>query len=289
MSELEFSAFLFVFSLLIGIIAPLSGVGGGVIFVPLLTAFSPLHVDYVRGAGIMVALTSALASSPTSMERGFTNLRIALPAVIVINIMSFIGGHLGLFITREFPEGKHYVVLALGLLLFFVLAVMVRTERVEFPEPGEPDKICRLFGMEGECYEPSLEETIHYRASHTLPALLMFAGVGLIAGMFGLGAGWANVPVLNLVMLLPIRVAVATSMLLIAINSSVVAWVYMSKGAVLPNVVVPAIFGMTIGSRIGAHLSLYVKPRIIRLAVLLIMLIAASSNVYKGVTGLWGI
>ncbi len=288
MAELELSALLFVFSFLIGIIAPLSGVGGGVIFVPLLTAFSTLHVDHIRGAGIMVALTSALSSSPTSMERGFTNLRLALPLVMVSIVMSVVGGYFGLFVTREFPGGKYYVTLALGLLLLFVLMVMLKTERVEFPEPGEADRICRIFKMEGECYEPSLEETIRYRASNTSAALGVFAGVGMMAGMFGLGAGWANVPVLNLIMRLPIRVAVATSMLLIAINDGVVAWVYMSKGAILPEIVVPAIFGMTIGSKIGAYLSLYVKPRIIRIAVLFIMLVASSTNIYKGVMGIWG-
>ena len=80
------AVFIFLFSLLIGILAPLSGVGGGVMFVPLLTAFSEFDVDYIRGGGVVVALTSALVSSPAVMMRGFTNLRMVLPLVLVSNL-----------------------------------------------------------------------------------------------------------------------------------------------------------------------------------------------------------
>ncbi len=165
---------------------------------------------------------------------------------------------------------------------------MFFTERVEFPEPKEPDRICKIFSMSGKCYEPSLGSEIHYWTSNTSIALLFFAGVGLIAGMFGLGAGWANVPVLNLVMLLPIRVAVATSMLIILLNTSIASWVYISKNAVIPTITIPAILGMTIGSRIGAELSLRIRPRTIRLAVMFIMLLAAVTNIYKGIIGIMG-
>lgn len=285
---METEVFIFLFSLLIGIIAPLSGVGGGVMFVPLLTAFSGINVDYIRGGGVMVALTSSLTSAPTAIKRGFTNLRMVLPLVLISNLTAFAGGYLGLYISREFPEGKYYITLMLGLLLAFILFIMFTTERVEFPEPKEGDRIRNFFQMEGECFEPSVGKEIRYSASNTAVALAMFAFVGLIAGMFGLGAGWANVPVLNLVMLLPIRVAVATSMLIILLNTSIAAWVYMAKDAVLPEITVPAILGMTAGSKIGAELTLRVSPRIIRSAVIFILLLAAATNIIKGIMGIWG-
>ena len=280
--------FVFLFSLAIGVIAPMSGVGGGVMFVPLLTAFSPFNVDYIRGGGVMVALTSALVSSPTSVKRGFANLGMVLPLVLVSNLTAFAGGYLGLYISRQFPEGKYYITLLLGLLLGLILLIMLKTERVEFPDPKEEDAICRIFEMRGSCFEPSLDREISFHASNTPLALLMFAFVGLIAGMFGLGAGWANVPVLNLAMLLPIRVAVATSMLIILLNTSIAGWVYIAKGAVIPGIAVPAMAGMAIGSKIGAYLTLRVRPAIIRQSVLLIMLIASVTNIYKGISGLIG-
>lgn len=279
---------IFTFSLLIGIVAPLSGVGGGVMFVPLLTAFSHYNVDYIRGGGVMVALTSSLVSAPTSIKRGFTNLRMVLPLVLVSNLTAFAGGYLGLYISREFPEGKYYITLLLGVLLGLILLIMLTTERVEFPEAKGEDLICKTFNMKGVCFEPSIGREISYHASNTPIALVLFAFVGLIAGMFGLGAGWANVPVLNLIMLLPIRVAVATSMLIILLNTSIAGWVYIAKGAVLPEIAVPAMVGMALGSKIGAYLTLRVRPAIIRQAVLLIMLVASATNIYKGLAGILG-
>ncbi len=95
---MQLEILIFLFSLLIGIIAPVAGVGGGVVFVPLLTAFSSLNVDYIRGTGVMVALISAMASSPMAMLRGYTNLRVVLPTIIVSNITAFLGSYLGLYI-----------------------------------------------------------------------------------------------------------------------------------------------------------------------------------------------
>jgi len=89
-------------------------------------------------------------------------------------------------------------------------------------------------------------------------------------------------------MLLPIRVAVATSMLIILLNTSIAGWVYIAKGAVLPDIAVPATVGMALGSKLGASLALKVRPAVIRQVVLIILLIAASTNIYKGLTGVFG-
>lgn len=280
--------FLFLFTFAIGILAPLAGVGGGVVFVPLITAFSPFNIDYIRGVGIIVALTSALSSVPTTMNRGLASLKIVVPLAIVANVTAILGSSFGIFVSNVFPEGKYYIVLALGILLFIVLAVMTFSQRVEFPEVRKVDAISKRLGLRGSWYEPSLDEEVEYASTNFHVALPLFGIIGFMAGMFGLGAGWASVPILNLIMGLPIRVAVSTSMLLISINASAAAWVYIAKGAVLSILVVPSILGMTLGSRISALLVLRVRPRTIRIAVMGIILIAGVLNVYKGLVGIYG-
>lgn len=126
---------LFIFTLLIGIIAPISGVGGGVLFVPLTTAFFPFNIDFVRGAGLTIALMSSLSSSPRLIEKGLANLKAAMLISTASILSSIAGSILGLWITNEMPEGKHYITIALGCLLFFIFIVMVTSKRVEFPEP----------------------------------------------------------------------------------------------------------------------------------------------------------
>jgi len=70
---------LFVVTFVLGILAVLGGVGGGVLFVPIVGGFFPFHLDFVRGAGLLVALSDALAAGPGLLKRNLANLRLALP------------------------------------------------------------------------------------------------------------------------------------------------------------------------------------------------------------------
>jgi len=277
---------LFILTLAIGIIAPIAGVGGGVLFVPLTTAFFPFHVDFIRGAGLIMALTSALSSAPQFVKKGLANLKILAPVVVVSIITSILGAVIGLWITNAFPQGKYYIKITLGIVLFIVFIVMLTSKRVEFPEVKKIDGLSAKLNIQGAWYEPSLDKIVEYRTTNMPIALPAFAAVGFIAGMFGLGAGWANVPVLNLIMGAPIKVATSTSMLIITVNDAAAAWVYLANGAVLPIIVIPSVVGITIGARIGARLAVKARPRIVRYIVLGVMLLAAVLDIYKGLAGL---
>jgi hypothetical protein len=277
---------LFLFTLVIGIIAPISGVGGGVLFVPLTTAFFPFSVDFIRGTGLIMALTSSLSSAPQLTKRGLANLKILAPVVVVSMVTSVIGGVVGLWITNTFPTGKYYVTIALGIILFLIFIVMGKSKRVEFPEVKKVDSLSQRLDISGAWFEPSLERVVEYRTTNLVIGLPAFAAVGFIAGMFGLGAGWANVPVLNLIMGAPIKVATSTSMLIITVNDAAAAWVYLANGAILPVIVVPSVLGITIGARIGARIAVKARPKFVRYLVMGIMLMAAILDIIKGLGGL---
>jgi hypothetical protein len=277
---------LFLFSLLIGVIAPISGVGGGVLFVPLTTAFFPFNIDFIRGAGLTIALTSALSSSPRLLAKGLANLRGAITVSTISIVSSIFGSVLGLWITNELPAGKHYITLMLGVMLFFIFAVIATSKRVEYPEPKKFDRLSLKLDIHGKWFEPSRGEMVSYRLTNLPYSLPAFAGVGMIAGMFGLGAGWANVPVLNLISAAPLRVAVSTSMVIILLNDGAAMWIYYANGAILPLIVVPSLFGVYIGAKIGAMIAEKARPRVIRMAVLGIMLLAAILDIHKGLSGL---
>jgi hypothetical protein len=110
-----------------------------------------------------------------------------------------------------------------------------------------------------------------------------------MAGMFGLGAGWANVPVLNLMMGAPLKISVATSKFLLAITDTSAAWIYLNKGCVIPMIVVPSLVGIMLGSFIGVRLLKVAKPSVIRWMVIGILLFAGLKAMDKGLgTGLMG-
>ncbi|AGK62084.1 putative permease [Archaeoglobus sulfaticallidus PM70-1] len=282
----EWVIFLFLFTFVIGILGPMSGVGGGVIFVGLGMAILPFHVDFIRGAGLVAALTTALSSAPHFTKKGLANFKVAAPLVVVSTIFSIMGSVFGLWISNAFPQGSSYVKVSLGVVLFIMLAALATSKNVEYPETKKQDRLSKMLNIYGEWYEPTLNRVVEYRVGNLPIGLLFFAGVGFVAGMFGLGAGWANVPVLNLIMGVPLKAAVATSMVILAINDSASLWVYLSKGAVLPLIVVPTVLGIGIGSRIGSRIAVRTKPKVIKYLVIGLIGLSAIVNIIQGLSSM---
>jgi uncharacterized protein len=104
-----------------------------------------------------------------------------------------------------------------------------------------------------------------------------------MAGMFGLGAGWANVPALNLVMGVPLKIGVGTSKFLLSITDTSAAWVYLNKGCVLPLMVVPSVVGVMFGSFIGVRILKIAKPAFVRWVVIGILALTGVVAVQKGI------
>ena len=103
-----------------------------------------------------------------------------------------------------------------------------------------------------------------------------------MAGMFGLGAGWANVPVLNLVMGAPLKISVATSKFLLSITDTSAAWIYINKHCVIPLMVVPSVVGIMLGSFVGVRLLKIAKPAFIRWVVIGVLAFAGLKAICKG-------
>jgi len=100
--------------------------------------------------------------------------------------------------------------------------------------------------------------------------------------MFGLGAGWANVPVLNLVMGAPLKISVATSKFLLSITDTSAAWIYLNKGCVIPMMVVPSLVGIMLGSFVGVRILAVVKPALVRWIVIAMLAFAGVKALLKG-------
>ena len=271
---------------MVGLIAPVSGVGGGVLFVPIATAFFPFSMDFIRGTGLIMAMMSAFSSAPPLMRKGLASLKLMTPLLIVSTITSIIGGVAGLWITNAFPTGKYYLTIALGVVLFIIFVVMSKAKKLEYPEVKEIDSLSAALGIGGSWFEPTLNKVVEFKTTKLPIGLFAFGLVGFIAGMFGLGAGWANVPVLNMIMGAPIKVATSTSMSIIAVNDAAACWIYISNGALLPLILIPAILGVYIGAKIGAKLAAKAKPTFVRYLVMGILLMAGIIDIIKGLGGL---
>ena len=264
------------FCFALGIVAVLAGVGGGVLFVPLVSGFFPFHLDFVRGAGLLVALAGSLAAGPGLLKRNLASLRLALPVALIASFCSIIGAMIGLALPTNIVQT------CLGATILFIAVLLLVSKNTARPVVTKQDAIGLALGMNGTYFDAATCERIDWKTHRTLAGLLMFILIGLMAGMFGLGAGWANVPVLNLLMGAPLKVAVGTSKFLLSITDTSAAWVYLNQGCVIPLMAIPSLLGLMGGSFVGVSLLAKTKPKVIRYLVIGVLLLAGSKALMKG-------
>ena len=271
------ASLLFAFTVLLGVIAVIGGVGGGVLFVPIVSAVFPFHFDFVRGAGLMVALCGALSAGPRLLKGGLASMRLGLPMALLGSIGSIAGAMIGLALPTGIVEAL------LGMVIVGIVVLMLLSKRSEFPDVPTGDPLGRWLGIHGRYTESTTGDTVEWQVHRTPIALLVYLGIGVVGGMFGLGAGWANVPALNLLLGAPLRIAVATSGFVMTLNSSAAAWVYLNSAAVLPLVTVPSIAGMMIGARLGARILPLVPAKVIRWVVIALLSLAGGRSLIAGI------
>jgi uncharacterized membrane protein YfcA len=267
---------LLIVTFIMGIVAVLAGVGGGVLFVPIISGFFPFHLDFVRGTGLLVALSGALAAGPGLLKLNLASLRLAVPVALIASTCAIIGAMIGLALPTNIIQ------ICLGATILGICALMLTAKKSEFPDVPKADKLSSMLRIYGVYQEASTGEIVDWKVHRTPLGLVLFVLIGIMAGMFGLGAGWANVPVLNLLMGAPLKISVATSKFLLSITDTSAAWIYMNKGCVIPMMVVPSLVGIMFGSLVGVRLLKIAKPGFIRWMVIGILAFAGLKALSKG-------
>jgi uncharacterized membrane protein YfcA len=267
---------LFATTFLMGIIAVVGGIGGGVLFVPIVGGFFPFHLDFVRGAGLMLALCGALASGPGLLRSGLASLRLAMPLALAGSVGGIVGALVGLALPTRIVQ------VALGITVLAIAALMWGTRKGGHEASHAADRWALALGLYGRFHDPAVGASVEWKAHRTGWGLASFFGIGMVGGLFGLGAGWANVPALNLLMGVPLKLALGTSGLAISIINTSAAWVYMNKGALLPIIIVPSILGVMIGARVGVKVLKGIKASTARNIVIVVLVLAGLRSLAQG-------
>jgi uncharacterized membrane protein YfcA len=267
---------LLVVTFFMGIVAVLGGVGGGVLYVPIISGFFPFHLDFVRGTGLLVALCGALAAGPGLLKMNMASLRLAIPVALIASTMAIVGALVGLALPTNIVQ------ILLGATILGIVVIMFTAKKSEYPDVQQADPLSSALRITGIYHEASSGQDINWKVHRTPMGLATFIIIGFMAGMFGLGAGWANVPVLNLMMGAPLKISVATSKFLLSITDTSAAWIYVNKGCVIPMMVIPSLIGIMLGSFIGVRILKVAKPAFIRWMVIVILAFAGAKALTKG-------
>ncbi|WP_353930652.1 sulfite exporter TauE/SafE family protein [Okeanomitos corallinicola TIOX110] len=272
MSILVFSILVWLGSFSAGLLGSLTGLGGGVVIVPLLTSVFGVDIRYAVGASLVSVIATSLGSASIYIKKGFTNLRLGMFLEVATTIGAIIGAMVATFVSVKI----------LGFVLAFVLiysAYLSQRPQAEISETETQEPLSTYFQLYGTY--PTADRLISYQA-HSLPAgfiIMLIAGV--ISGLLGIGSGAFKVLAMDQIMGLPFKVSTTTSNFMIAVTAAASAGVYLTRGYIDPGVSMPVVLGVLPGAFVGARILIGAKTNILRNIFSVVLLIMAFKMIYN--------
>ena len=274
----------FLISFAIGIISVLAGIGGGVIFTPIMMAFTPVDSVVIRATGLIVAMFSGLIASGIFMKKGIGNLKMCVTLCVSQGLGALIGAQTAIVAANVFgATGEGMLRVVLGFLLMAIsIYFIVGGKKLEWPDIQNVDAVTKWMKLEHTYYEESDGKVHTYKITRIPLGLLFLLGIGFLGGFFGMGAGWAITPVQNLILGVPLKAAMANSVIIIGMVDCVAVWPYMLAGGIIPLFVLPWLSAQLVGGYLGALVLVKVKVAVIRLILIGIMFYTSFTLVTDG-------
>ena len=276
MNILEFTLIVGFGSLLAGFLGALTGLGGGVVIVPLLTLAFQVDIRYAIGASLVSVIATSSGAAAAYVKEGFTNVRIGM----FLEVATTIGALVGAFLTAKLPTST--VAVIFGLVLLYS-AFSSNRSRQEHQPNSQSDPLATRLRLDGSYPTAEGEQSYHVQNVAVGFGLMFLAGI--LSGLLGIGSGAVKVLAMDRAMQLPFKVSTTTSNFMIGVTAAAGAGVYLSRGYIDPGLAMPVMLGVLAGSLIGARMLVKVKPRLLRQIFSVVILLLAIQMIYNGLTG----
>jgi len=276
MNVLEFTILVSLGSFAAGFLGSLTGLGGGVVLVPLLTLAFKVDIRYAVGASLVSVIATSSGAAVSYLKEGFSNIRIGM----FLEIATTLGALFGAFLAAGVSTSAIGVIFGLVLLYSGVLSAREQAESTATPPP---DPLATRLGMNG--VYPSLGGPRQYNV-HRVPAGfgLMF-GAGALSGLLGIGSGAVKVLAMDHAMGIPFKVSTTTSNFMIGVTAAASAGVYLSRGYVDPALSMPVMLGVLAGSLIGARVLARTKTKLLRWVFGVVIIALGVEMLYGALRG----
>ena len=268
-----------------GLLGALLGLGGGILIVPLLTLGFGLPIREAVGVSLVCVIVTSSAAAGVYLQERIANLRLGM----VLELFSAAGALVGGLAAFLLPDSL-LAALFSALLLYTALAMLRRSParggaaEVEaaavdesLARPPEADTGARR-GDGATLAAPRLVDALSGRGYHVHGLPVGVAGslvAGLASALLGIGAGIVKVPLMHLAMGVPLRVATATSNLMIGVTAAASAVIYLLRGGIDPLLAGPTAVGVFIGASVGSRSAGRVDVRLVRALFVIVLLYTA--------------
>jgi hypothetical protein len=237
---------LFLLGLFAGTFGALVGIGGGIILVPVLSLWMGIPITQAVGISLVCVIATSSGAAAVYVQRRLTDMRLGM----LLELASAAGAITGALIVPFLPPAVVKGLFGVFLLYSAVLMVRKRTEEAGAGANGPQDYQVRNYPL----------------------GLGVSYAAGNVSAILGIGGGPIKVPLMNVFMGVPLRVAAATSNFLMGVTAAASAFLYYSRGDVYVALAAPLAVGVFAGAFLGTWLSRRLHGRWIRFILVLVLL-----------------
>jgi uncharacterized membrane protein YfcA len=276
MSVLLFTIIVLIGAFLAGLLGSLTGLGGGVIIIPLLTLVLGVDIHYAIGASIVSVIATSSGSAAAYVKEGITNIRIGMFLEIATTISAVFGAIITIYINPS------YIAVLFGLILLFSAAMMLR-KKLPHVDGGNSGKLAKLLRLNGSY--PTEHGEVSYGVHNVVGGFMMMFVAGIVSGLLGIGSGALKVLAMDNIMRIPFKVSTTTSNFMMGVTAAASAVVYLHRGQIDPGIVMPVCVGVLIGATVGSKILVKSKPEKLKVVFAVVVAFLALQMIYNGVNG----
>jgi uncharacterized protein len=276
LNAIEFTVMVALGSFLGGLLGALTGLGGGVIVVPLLTLAFGVDIRYAIGASLVSVIATSSGAAAAYLREGYSNMRVGM----FLEMATTVGAISGAMLAEHLPTST--IAIVFGVVLLYSAWNSAR-ERDETPTAQPPDKIATFLRMDSDY--PTREGRIAYHVRRVPLGFALMYVAGVISGLLGIGSGSIKVLAMDQAMKLPFKVSTTTSNFMIGVTAAASAGIYLHRGYIDPTLAMPVMLGVLGGALLGARILPGAKVKTLRLVFGVVIAAVAVEMMYQGVKG----
>ena len=273
---LEFTLVIAAGSFLAGLLGSLTGLGGGVIIVPLLTLVFHVDIRYAIGASLVSVIATSSGAAAAYLKEGFSNIRVGM----FLEVATTMGALCGASLATRIPTAA--IAIVFGLVLLYSAWTSIKAE-AEVPIHERTDPIAQRLRLDGTY--PADGKLVAYHV-HRVPLGfgLMYAA-GTLSGLLGIGSGAVKVLAMDRAMSIPFKVSTTTSNFMIGVTAAASAGIYLHRGYIDPGLAMPVMLGVLVGALLGARILPGAKVGTLRTVFGVAIAAVAFEMIFKGLRG----
>ncbi|MFA5972363.1 MAG: sulfite exporter TauE/SafE family protein [Lentimicrobiaceae bacterium] len=272
MNNLLFTLLIYIGSFSAGLLGSLTGLGGGVIVVPMLTVLFGVDIHFAAGASLISVIATSSGAASAYVKEGYSNIRIGMFLEIATTIGAVIGASIVGIISVN----------AVSIIFAFILVYSALTTFIKKDENimHEPDPIAGKLKLNGNY--PVGNTFVSYNVQKVPQGFIMMIFAGVLSGLLGIGSGAAKVMAMDQIMKIPFKVSTTTSNFMIGVTAAASAGIYLKYGYIHAALVMPVMLGVLTGAFLGAKLLTFTSSKSLKIIFSVIILVMAYEMLKNG-------